>query len=259
MPFIDIDAESFRIQIDGSEENPVLLLSNSLSSDMEMWDEQVAVWTERFRVVRYDQRGHGKSVVSTRPYSIARLGRDAIAVLDALGVAKAHWCGLSLGGMVGMWVLTHAPDRIDRAVLANTAAHMGPPELWNERIQLAGRGGMEATVEPTITRWFPQDFRERAPGIIDRMREMVRRTPLVGYQLTCAAIRDMDQRQAIHSITTPTLVIIGAKDPATKPVDGELICSAIQGSEKLYLDAAHISNVEQPEAFTRAVSEFLAG
>jgi 3-oxoadipate enol-lactonase len=258
MPFIEIDGEPFHIRIDGSEKNPVLLLSNSLSSDMEMWDDQVAVWAERFRVVRYDQRGHGKSVVSNRPYSMAGLGRDAIAVIDALGIQKAHWCGLSLGGMVGMWVLTHRPERIERAVLANTAAHMGPPELWNGRIQLAGRGGMEATVTPTITRWFPQEFRERAPDVMERMRAMVGRTPLLGYQLTCAAIRDMDQRHAIRSITRPTLVIIGAKDPATKPADGELIAAHIKGSQKLYLDAAHISNIEQAKAFTQAVSDFLS-
>jgi 3-oxoadipate enol-lactonase len=258
MLFIEIDGEPFHIQIDGSEKNPVLLLSNSLSSDMEMWDHQVAVWSERFRVVRYDQRGHGKSVVSSRPYSVARLGQDAIGIMDALGIEKAHWCGLSLGGMVGMWVLTHRPERIQRAVLANTAAHMGPPELWNGRIQLAGRGGMEAIVEPTITRWFPRDFWEGAPEVMDRMHAMVRRTPLVGYQLSCAAIRDMDQRHAIRAISRPTLVIIGAKDPATKPADGELIAAAIRGSEKLYLDSAHISNIEQSKVFTCAVSDFLS-
>ena len=139
MPFIDIKGERFHVQIDGEEGKPALLLSNSLSSDLSMWDDQIPAWAEHFRVVRYDQRGHGKSVVSPGPYSIAQLGRDAVAILDALGVVKAHWCGLSLGGMVGMWVLTHAGHRIERAVLANTAAHMGPPDLWNGRMRLARR------------------------------------------------------------------------------------------------------------------------
>lgn len=257
MPFIDLQGESFHVQIDGEEGRPALLLSNSLSSDLTMWDDQIRAWAEHFRVVRYDQRGHGRSVVSTGPYSIAQLGRDAVAILDALGIAKAHWCGLSLGGMVGMWVLTHAGHRIERAVLANTAARMAPPDLWNGRIQLARTGGMEATVEPTITRWFPQEFRERAPETMDRMRAMIRRTPLDGYLASCSAIRDMDQRSAISAIANPVLVVIGGKDPATKPADGELIHAAIRGSEAAYLDAAHISNIEQPVAFQDLLLRFL--
>lgn len=160
--------------------------------------------------------------------------------------------------MVGQWVLTHAPRRIRRAVLANTAAHMGPPDLWNGRMALAAAGGMEATVEPTITRWFPQGFRERHPDTIERMRAMVRRTPLEGYLASCAAIRDMDQRDTIRAITTPTLIIVGANDPATTPADGELIHAAIATSRTEYLQAAHISNVEQPAQFTQSVSDFLA-
>jgi 3-oxoadipate enol-lactonase len=249
----------FHIQVDGPEAAPVLLLSNSLSSDLLMWDDQMPHWTERFRVVRYDQRGHGRSVVSPGPYTMEQLGRDAVAVLDHLGVERAHFCGLSMGGMVGMWLLTHARERIDRAVLANTAAHMGPLSLWNDRIALARAGGMEATVEPTVKRWFPAEFHARAPETIDRMRAMVRRTPVDGYVGSCEAIRDMDQRESIRSIDTPTLVLIGAKDPATTPAAGQLIHEAIAGSKTAVLDAAHISNVEQPEAFTKTVLDFLAG
>jgi 3-oxoadipate enol-lactonase len=249
----------FHIQVDGPEAAPVLLLSNSLSSDLLMWDDQMPHWTEQFRVVRYDQRGHGRSVVSPGPYTMEQLGRDAVAVLDHLGVERAHFCGLSMGGMVGMWLLTHARERIDRAVLANTAAHMGPLSLWNDRIALARAGGMEATVEPTVKRWFPAEFHARAPETIDRMRAMVRRTPVEGYVGSCEAIRDMDQRESIRSIDTPTLVLIGAKDPATTPAAGQLIHEAIAGSKTAVLDAAHISNVEQPEAFTKTVLDFLAG
>jgi 3-oxoadipate enol-lactonase len=258
MSTVRINGEDFWIQIDGSDDKPVLLLSNSLSSDASMWDDQVPVWSERFRVVRYDQRGHGKSVVSTGPYSIAQLGRDAVYVMDALGIPKAHWCGLSLGGMVGMWVLTHARERIDRAVLANTAAHMGPPDLWNGRIRTAELGGMEALVEPTIERWFPRHFRAAAPAAMDRMRAMILRTPVAGYQGSCMAIRDMDQREAIRSIDNPVLVVIGTRDPATKPADGELIARSIRNAQTLTLDAAHISNIEQPAAFAAAVTNFLS-
>jgi 3-oxoadipate enol-lactonase len=258
MPFITIHGERFHVRIDGPEEAPALLLSNSLSSDLSMWDDQVPSWARQFRVIRYDQRGHGQSVVSPAPYSMERLGQDAVAVLDALGIEKAHWCGLSLGGMVGMWMLTHAPERIGKAVLANTAAHMGPVELWDGRMRTAEKGGMQALVEPTIERWFPEHFRKAAPATMDRMRAMIRGTPVEGYRGCCAAIRDMDQRESIRAIAAPVLVIIGSRDPATKPADGELIAASIKGAQVVTLDAAHISNVEQPAAFTAAVASFLS-
>jgi 3-oxoadipate enol-lactonase len=258
MPKIIHDAEAFNVRTDGPIDAPVLLLSNSLSSDLSMWEDQIPAWSQRFRVVRYDQRGHGNSIVSPTPYSIAQLGRDAIGIMDALGIAKAHWCGLSLGGMVGMWVLTHTRERIAKAVLANTAAHMGPPDLWNERIRMAERGGMEALVGPTLKRWFPEHFRKKAPETMERMRAMILNTSVIGYQGCCFAIRDMDQRETIKDIVNPVLVVIGSRDAATKPADGELIAKAIRGAEIARLDAAHISNVEQPSAFTEVVRTFLS-
>jgi 3-oxoadipate enol-lactonase len=157
-----------------------------------------------------------------------------------------------------MWLLTHAPERIGKAVLANTAAYMGSVELWDGRIKTARRGGMEALVEPTIERWFPEHFRLAAPATINRMRAMILRTPVEGYMGCCAAIRDMDQRTAIRSITNPVLVIIGSRDPATKPADGKLIASSVANAETLTLDTAHISNIEQPKAFAAAVTQFLS-
>jgi 3-oxoadipate enol-lactonase len=258
MTIVHLHGEAFAVRIDGPDAAPALLLSNSLSSDMSMWDDQVPQWSRHFKVVRYDQRGHGQSVASPGPYTMDQLGRDAVAVLDHLGIPRAHFCGLSMGGMVGMWLLTHAPERIDRAVLSNTSAHMGPAELWNGRIALAREGGMEATVEPTVKRWFPAAFHAQAPATIERMRNMIRRTPLAGYIGCCEAIRDMDQRNSIRAIRNPTLVIIGANDPATTPEAGRAIHDAIPGAALAVLDAAHISNVEQPAAFARAVEAFLA-
>jgi 3-oxoadipate enol-lactonase len=188
-----------------------------------------------------------------------RLGRDALGVLDALSIGKAHFCGLSMGGMVGMWLLTHAPERLDRAVLANTAAYMGPASLWDGRIAAAEAGGMEALVEATITRWFPEAFRLAAPETMDRMRAMILRTPAIGYQGSCRAIRDMDQRESIKLVRNPVLVVIGAKDPATTPADGAAIAATIPGARTCVLDAAHISNIEQAEAFGREVAAFLTG
>ena len=158
-----------------------------------------------------------------------------------------------------MWLLTHARERLGRAVLANTSAHMGPLDLWNGRIALAREGGMEATVEATVKRWFPAAFHERAPQTIERMRAMIRRTSVEGYVGCCHTIRDMDQRESIRAVTNPVLVIIGSNDPATVPDAGRQIAGAIAGSEVRYLDAAHISAVEQPEAFTEAVTTFLRG
>jgi 3-oxoadipate enol-lactonase len=254
---IAVEGEDFSVRIDGPPDGPALLLSNSLSSDLSMWDDQILQWSRRFRTIRYDSRGHGGSVVSQGPYSLDRLGRDALGIMDALGIARAHWCGLSMGGMVGMWMLVHAPERIDRAVLANTAAHMGPRQLWDDRIEAAERGGMAAVVDATIRRWFSAPFREANPGAMERMRSMILGTPAMGYQGCCAAIRDMDLREVIRAVDRPVLVIIGANDPATTPADGELIASSIRGAGKVTLDAAHISNVEQPAAFAATVTDFL--
>lgn len=256
---ITIGNEEFEARVDGANTAPPLLLSNSLSSDMSMWDDQIPLWSRHFRVIRYDQRGHGRSVVSPAPYSMEQLGRDALGVLDALGIERAHFCGLSMGGMVGMWLLTHAPHRIERAVLANTSAYMGPADLWNGRVAAAEGGGMEALVDATIARWFPETFRTAAPATMERMRAMILATPATGYQGSCLAIRDMDQRESIKTIRNPVLVVIGSKDPATTPADGEAIVAAIPGARKCVLDAAHISNVEQAEAFGSAVDTFLAG
>ncbi|MEP7056556.1 MAG: 3-oxoadipate enol-lactonase [Caldimonas sp.] len=257
MSIVQSQGAALAVRVDGPQAGPALLLSNSLSSDMSMWDDQIPRLSQQYRVVRYDQRGHGQSSATPETYTIEQLGRDAMAVLDDLGIARAHFCGLSMGGMVGLWLLTHARERIERAVLANTSAHMGPPELWNGRIALARVGGMEATVEPTVKRWFPAAFHAQAPATIERMRNMIRRTSLEGYIGCCEAIRDMDQRESMRAIRAPVRVIVGAQDPATTPEAGRAIRDAIPGATLAELDAAHISNVEQPAAFTRAVEEFL--
>lgn len=259
MPIETINGEPFNIRIDGPAEAPALLLSNSLGTNLTMWDPQVAEWAKHFRVVRYDSRGHGLSVATDEPCSIARLGHDAIAILDHLRIDKAHWCGLSKGGMVGQWVATHARERFDRIVLANTAALMGPPQLWNGRIANVRANGMASLVQPTLERWFSPAFRERDAATVAKVSEMLKTTPPLGYANCCAAIRDMDQREAIGSVTNPVLVIIGKRDPATPPAAGHLIAAAIRGARTVELDAAHLSNLEQPEAFTRAVLDFLKG
>lgn len=259
MPMMKLKGETFHVKIDGPNHAPALVLSNSLSSNMTMWDAQVPEWSKTFRVVRYDTRGHGQSVTSNRPYSMAELAGDALALMDALGIAKAHWCGLSMGGMVGQWLATHHPQRLSRVVLANTAAHMGPPDLWNARIRTVKAGGTESIVDATLDRWLSKDFQARDRKAVAAVRKMILGTSAQGYCGSGAAIRDMDQREGIRAIRLPVLVITGSVDPATPPAAGEFIKSRIKGAKLVELQAAHVSNIEQPEAFGKAVLDFLNG
>jgi 3-oxoadipate enol-lactonase len=258
MPIRTINGEPFNILVEGPETAPVLMFSNSLSSNLTMWDAQADALKTTFRIVRYDSRGHGKSVAPAGPYSIAQLGHDALAIMDALKLSRVHWCGLSKGGMVGQWLLTNHRDRIGKAVLANTAALMAPPELWNGRIRNVSQNGMAAIVDATIDRWFTKRFQGEAPAEIARVKRMIASTPAQGYCGCCAAIRDMDQRESISAITNPVLLISGAHDPATTPAMMELMRGRIPGAKWVNLDASHISNIEQPEAFTKAVLTFFS-
>lgn len=243
---------------DGPEEAPVLLMCNSLGTALAMWDGQVGALSQTHRVLRYDTRGHGKSDVPPGGYSLDRLGRDVLELTDALGIARFDFCGLSLGGMTGQWLGVRAPERIDRLVLCNTSAYMGPPEGWDLRIRTVLSGGMEVMVQPVLERWFTPEFREASPAAIAPVHDMLLGTSPAGYAGACAAIRDMDLRPIGQLIKAPTLVIAGERDPATPPEHSEAIAAAISGSRLVRLDAAHLSNIEQPELFLAAVHGFLA-
>ena len=243
---------------DGSSDRPALVLSHSLGTDLAMWDPQLAAFSGRFRVIRYDARGHGRSPVLPGSCQMEDLGRDVLALLDKLKLQRVHFCGLSMGGMVGMWLGAHAPERLLRLVLCNTAARMGPPGPWNERIELVRRSGMEAIVPGVLERWFTSGFRARKPEVVESTRRMLLATPAEGYVACCTAIRDQDQLADLPSIRVPTLVISGLQDPATPPADGRAIAAAIPGARSVELDAAHLSNLEAPEAFSAAVLQFLA-
>lgn len=245
-------------RIEGPEDAPALLMANSLGTTLEMWNAQAPALSGRFRLVRYDNRGHGGSPVPPGPYTIEDLGRDALALLDRLEIERASFCGLSVGGMIGMWLAGEAPERIDRLILCCTSALLGPKETWDERIRTAREQGVGALVEAVIERWFTPPFFERGKDEIERARRMLRETPAEGYASCCAAIRDMDLRNRLGEIRAPTLIIAGAEDPATPPEHGELIRASIPGSRlEVIPDAAHLANVEQPEAFTRAVLSHL--
>lgn len=250
---------TFRVEIEGPADAPVLMLSNSLGTDLHMWDPQMPEFTKRFRVVRYDTRGHGGSVADGAPCSIASLSRDALAIMDALGLEKVNWLGLSMGGMSGQWLLVNAPERIERAVLANTSSHIPDPRPYNTRVLTVKREGMAAVAQTVVDRWFTPEFQQRDPAAVERITAMLRATPAQGYAAACAAVRDMDQRESVRAARRPTLVIAGSHDPATPPHLGQAIAASIPGAKYVELEAAHLSNVERPAEFTAAVLHFLTG
>jgi 3-oxoadipate enol-lactonase len=259
MPAIEANGIKINYQIDGADNAPVLMFSNSLGTNLRMWDKQVPALSKRFRVVRYDTRGHGKTDAPTHPYTVFMLGHDALALMDALELSKVRFCGLSMGGMIGMWLARNAPSRIEQLVLSNTAAKFGLTEIWNQRIATVRASGMKTITDAVIERWFTKEFRESSPKEIDPIVEMLHTTKAEGYAGNCAAIRDVDQRWQIGDIRVPTLVIGGKRDPATPYEAAELIAKRIPGSKLVGLDAAHLSNIEQPEAFTKALDGFLKG
>ena len=245
------------VEITGREGAPTLMQSNSLGTNLHMWDDQADVFAKHFRLIRYDRRGHGKSGVPKGPYTMERFGRDVICVLDALKIAKTNWCGLSMGGMVGQWLGANAPDRVEKLVLSNTNFHYADKGPWNDRIKFVHEKGLAQLVDPNMERWFTAGFRARAPQAITRMKEMFLATDPAGYIACCEAVRDMDFTASNPHITNPVLVIVGKQDPATPPSAGETIVKQIKGAKLVALDAAHISNIEQPQAYSDAVLNFL--
>jgi len=259
MPTVRLADVTLNYQIDGNASAPPLLLSNSLGTSFEMWEPQMAALSARFRVIRYDSRGHGRSTVTPGPYTIEQVATDAVGLLDALDVPRAHFCGLSMGGMVGMWLGINAPQRIDRLVLANTAAKIGTAELWNARIDAVRQGGMASIASAVLARWFSSQLLEAPTPIITRMRATLEAVSAEGYVASCAAVRDMDQRHLVSRIHAPTLVITGTEDFATPAADGRYVAEHVPNARYVELPAAHLSNVQAAPAFTQALLSFLTG
>ncbi len=258
MPFVHLHGDHFHYELDGARSAPVLVLSNSLGTTLDMWRPQVEAFGRRFRLLRYDTRGHGDSAVTRGPYTIAQLGGDVIALLDALDINRAHFCGLSMGGVTGMWLATHAAQRFERFVLCNTAARVGTAEFWATRIATLRQGGLEPVAPGFMERWFSAPFRTRDPQTVAMMRKMLVSTPLDGYIACCEALRDNDQRESITTVRLPTLVIGGTHDVATPPADGRFIAERIPGARYVEFDTAHLSNMEVPEKFSDTVLKFLS-
>ncbi len=257
MPRIESGKVILHYLVSGKADGPPLVLANSLGSSMRMWERVLPAFEERFRVVRFDMRGHGESGVPHGPYSIEQLGADLISIMDAVGVSHAHVCGLSLGGLVAMWIGIHEADRVGRIVLANTAARIGTRDAWEQRILAVREHGMDSIASQTPGRWFTEKYRALHPDEMESMRQMVASTAPEGYSACCAALRDADLRELVHSIDVPCLVVAGTHDPATTVQDGLDLHGALRRSTYVELDASHLSAWEQHEEFSKAVLSFL--
>ncbi|WP_203009168.1 3-oxoadipate enol-lactonase [Pseudomonas paraversuta] len=248
-------------RLDGPQGAPVLVLSNSLGTDLGMWDAQIPAFTEHFQVLRYDTRGHGQSLVSEGPYSIEQLGRDVLAVLDALHIERAHFCGLSMGGLIGQWLGIYAGERLNKLVVCNTAAKIGEPSVWNPRIEMVLRDGPAAMAglrDASIARWFTADYAQAHPEQVKRITDMLAATSPQGYAANCAAVRDADFRDQLAAIKVPTLVIAGTEDAVTPPSGSHFIQEQVAGAQYAEFHAAHLSNVQAGDAFSQRVLAFLS-
>ncbi|RDU97599.1 3-oxoadipate enol-lactonase [Trinickia dinghuensis] len=255
------DGARIAYRFDGREDAPVLMLSNSIATSLRMWDGVMSDLVEHFRVLRYDTRGHGASDAPAGAYSIDRLGRDVIELLDALHIERVHFLGLSLGGMIGQWLGVRAPERIERLILSNTSAYLGPAEYFDGRIaelaRIAGIADMGETAEGFIRNWFPASMIEQRFPFVDAFRKMVLETSPQGLAGGFAAVRDLDFRRSVALIDRPTLVIAGEHDTVTAASHGEAIAAAIPDARYVALPCVHLPNVEVRDAFVDAVRAFL--
>ena len=244
-------------RIEGPEDAPVLVLSNSLGTSLEMWRDQAPALRERFRLVRYDHRGHGGSRVPPGPYTMDDLGRDVLALLDGLGVKRFSFCGLSIGGMVGMWLASQAPERVGRLVLCCTAASFDP-DAYSSRARTVREHGVAQVADAVLERWFTPAFRGGHPDVLEWAGRMLRETPPEGYAGCCEAISGADLGERLGDIRASTLIIAGAEHPAAPPERSESIRDLVPDARlEILSPAAHLANVERPEAMTGAILEHL--
>jgi 3-oxoadipate enol-lactonase len=254
-----VPAVALHHQLTGPDGAPAVLFGGSLGATLEMWAPQVEALSERRRVVAFDHRGHGASPIADGPYTIDELGGDVLALMASLELERASFCGLSLGGMIGLWLAAHAPERVERVVLICTAAHLGPASVWHQRAAIVRRAGTPAVLaDAVVQRWFTSPFAAARPDVIARYRAMVAATSAVGYAGCCEAIADFDMREQLAGIRAPTLVIAGAQDEATTPAHGRAIAAAIAGAELEVLDpAAHLASVERAAVVNALLERWL--
>ncbi|HKV23903.1 MAG TPA: 3-oxoadipate enol-lactonase [Candidatus Acidoferrum sp.] len=257
MPFAELKDVRINYELSGPSNAPAVVFSNSLGQTLAMWDEQAAEFAKQFRVLRYDTRGHGRSSVTAGPYSIELLAHDVLGLLDSLQLQRVHFCGLSMGGQTGMWLGLNAPQRLQKLILCNTAAKIGNSEMWNARIHAVRTSGLSSVSDAIVGRWFSEQFRAKSGAFIAATKKMIEQSNPEGYVANCVAVGDYDVRNSLGAVQVPTLVIAGTHDAATTPEDGRYIAQQIRGAKYVELDAAHLSNIEQPQQFNEAAMNFL--
>ena len=256
MPFADLTDVRIHYSLTGPAFAPVLVFSNSLGANFSMWNSQLTL-SSRYRLLRYDTRGHGQSSAPPGRYSIELLANDVVHLLDALTLDRVNFCGLSMGGQTGIWLGLHAPERLQKLILCNTGARIGTPELWNARIDAVLARGMADISAAVVGRWFTPDFTLQHEDLVASTKAMIESANPHGYASCCAALRDFDARETVSSIALPTLVIAGSHDLATPPADGRFIAENIPGARYVELRAAHLSNIEAEARFTPEVENFM--
>jgi 3-oxoadipate enol-lactonase len=247
------------VEVCGPKDAPVVILSNSIGSDRGMWDEVVERLRSRVRIVRYDTRGHGQSGIAHSHFELAELGRDVLRIMDHLEIDRATFCGLSLGGVTGMWLGANAPERFSGFVFANTAPSFPPADIWRDRAAAVRKNGMLPLVQATLDRWLTKPFQGAEAARTADIGSMIASTPAEGYAACCEVLAEADESGSLARLQSPVLVIVGEHDPSTPPSRGAEIVSAVSGAKMVRLDAAHLSAVEAPDAFAGAVLEFIGG
>jgi 3-oxoadipate enol-lactonase len=255
--FATVNGARLHYRIDGRINGPWLTLCNSLGTDLTMWDRQIEALGEHFRILRYDRRGHGRSAVPPAPYSIDDLGRDVLGLLDALDIARTHYCGLSIGGLVGQWLAVNAPERIDRLVLCSTAGKIGTEDGWLARIDQVRKHGMDSIADGTVSRWFTPAFAAAEPQAVEQSLERLRQIPVEGYAGCCHALIGADFRDTLAGVATPVLALAGSQDPVTTPADLQAIARRVADGRYTEIEGRHICNLESADAFNQALTGFL--
>lgn len=257
MPFAQVKDARLRYELTGPGAAPVVVFSNSLGTNHRMWDSQLEAFTKHFRVLRYDTRGHGESSVTPGPYSNEQLSRDVVGLLDALRLDRVYFCGLSMGGMTGMFLGSHDPQRLHKIVLCNTAAKIGTPESWNARIETVRKGGMKSVAPAVLERWLTPGYRSAHPAEAKTVLDMLEHANPEGYAACCASVRDTDERQSLANVKVPALVVAGKHDPAIPLTDARYLAERIPAAQYIELSAAHLSNLEAKEEFNQTVLKFV--
>jgi 3-oxoadipate enol-lactonase len=250
---------STHYELAGPHEAPVLVLSHALGTNLTLWDQQVEALRGSFQIIRFDTRGHGKSSAPRGPYTLSFLASDIVSLLDELGVSRAHFCGISMGGLIGQYLAVHHPERISSLVLSNTAAKIGNAEKWDRRIRLVAEAGMPAVFEEVLDGWFSAPFRDQHPPIVDSLASALKATVPEGYIGCCQALRDADLTQHLERIKVPTLVIAGTEDQATPMASAQFLQQKIHGSQLIPLRCGHLACAEAATEFTNQLKRFLTG